>query len=175
MIRERLEQAYEDEKAKSVISKKCSRIYHELLKSQDSEVYEHLMANQVSPELQLMRWLRCVLSREFPEEMTLQYWDFLLGGVYVQHTVHAQARLPSKDVDPGRISQPFLEAGLDPFINLDIMCVSMIVSIRDRLLESDFSMCLAYLLSYEEPEEPSALIIKAIEIKRFILRNKLKK
>ena len=133
------------------------------------------MANQVSPELQLMRWLRCVLSREFSEEMTLQYWDFLLGGVYVQHTVHAQSRQPSKDVDPGRVSQPFLAAGLDPFINLDIMCVSMIVSIRDRLLESDFSMCLAHLLSYEEPEEPSALIIKAIEIKRAVFRNQLKK
>lgn len=71
VIRERLEQAYEDEKAKSVISKKCQRIYHDILKSQDSELYEHLMANQVSPELQLMRWLRCVLSREFPAEMAL--------------------------------------------------------------------------------------------------------
>jgi len=87
--------------------------------------------------------------------------------------MHAQSRQPSKDVDPGRINQPFLPAELDPFINLDIMCVSMIVSIRDRLLESDFSMCLAYLLSYEEPEEPSALIIKAIEIKRFVFRNQL--
>ena len=55
------------------------------------------------------------------------------------------------------------------------MCVSMIISIRDLLLESDFSMCLAYLLSYEEPEEPSTLIIKAIEIKRLIFRKQLKK
>ena len=40
------------------------------------------MENQISPELSLMRWLRCVLSREFTEEITLNYWDYLLGGVY---------------------------------------------------------------------------------------------
>ena len=55
------------------------------------------------------------------------------------------------------------------------MCVSMIISIRDLLLESDFSMCLASLLSYEEPEEPSSLITKAIEIKRYIGRNNVRK
>ena len=86
MVRELLEKAYEEEKAKSVIGKKCSRIYHELLKGRDPELYDHLMLNQVSPELQLMRWLRCVLTREFDLTTTLYYWDFILGGVYVQHT-----------------------------------------------------------------------------------------
>ena len=51
----------------------------------------------------------------------------------------------------------------------------MIVSIRDLLLESDFSMCLAYLLRYEQPEEPSTLVVKAIEIKRFCVKTKARK
>ena len=89
------------------------------------------MENQISPELSLMRWLRCVLSREFTEEITLNYWDYLLGGVYTQHTIHAQERSKMKDRNPGRVCQPFPPKELDPFINLDIMCVSMIVSIRD--------------------------------------------
>lgn len=50
------------------------------------ELYDHLMRNQVTPELQLMRWLRCVLSREFEPDATLQLWDYILGGVYLQYT-----------------------------------------------------------------------------------------
>lgn len=44
-MRELLEKAYDEEKAKSVMSKKCSRIYHTLLKARDPELYEHLIEN----------------------------------------------------------------------------------------------------------------------------------
>jgi hypothetical protein len=118
------------------------------------------MANQVSPELQLMRWLRCVLSREFDIDSTLLFWDYIIGGVYVQHTSLFQQtyKFPLKE-SLTRLSEPFPDQENDPFINLDIMCVSMIVSIKEVLMESDFSMCLAYLLSYEQPENPSDLIV----------------
>ena len=46
----------------------------------------------------------------------------------------------------------------------------MIVNVRETLLDSDFSMCLATLLSYEPPEDSSKLITKSIEIKRRIFR-----
>jgi len=41
----------------------------------------------------------------------------------------------------------------------------MIVSIKKELMKSDFSICLALLLSFEQPEEPSSLITQAIGIK----------
>ena len=41
----KLEVAYEAEKTNSVIFKRCSRIYHELLQSLDMELYDHLMRN----------------------------------------------------------------------------------------------------------------------------------
>lgn len=44
-IRFKLEKAYEQEKSKSVIMKKCSRIYHEFLKTIDIRLYQHLMRN----------------------------------------------------------------------------------------------------------------------------------
>lgn len=46
----------------------------------------------------------------------------------------------------------------------------MIVNVRETLLDSDFSMCLATLLSYEPPEDISKLITKSIEIKKKIFR-----
>ena len=58
-----------------------------------------------------------------------------------------------------RLCEPFPSKDMDPFINLDILCVSMIVSIKEQLMESDFSMCLAYLLSYEVPEDRAMIII----------------
>lgn len=146
--------------------KKCSRVYHDILKGQDEQLYSHLMANQVSPELQLMRWLRCVLSREFCVDSTLHLWDFILGGVYLQHTAKHQALLASPSKENSKINETFLPQEKDPFLNLDILCVGMIVHIRKELLESDFSMCLALMLSYEEPDDPSELISQTISIKK---------
>lgn len=39
----------------------------------------------MTPELQLMRWVRCLLAREFddPNQIFL-IWDYILGGVYTQ-------------------------------------------------------------------------------------------
>jgi hypothetical protein len=98
----------------------------------------------VNPELHLMRWLRCVLSREFDVKITIDYWDYIIGGVFLQGNMN--------------LKDPFPPTETDPFLNLDIICVSMIISIREILLESDFSMCLAYLLNFEQPDDPSVII-----------------
>ena len=123
---------------------------------------------QVSPELHLMRWLRCMLSREFEVEPVLHFWDYMLGGVYLQYTESHQ-----NSWNPKQQLEIFPDRDSDPFLNLDILCVSMIVSIRELLLESDFSMCLAYLLNYEPPEDLSLIITKGIQIKREILNSSL--
>ena len=82
-----------------------------------------------------MRWLRCMLSREFDVKITIHYWDYIFGGLYLQGSSNPKDPFPAQEIDP--------------FLNLDIVCVSMIISIREVLLESDFSMCLAYLLNFE--------------------------
>lgn len=112
-----------------------------------------------------------MLSREFSLDLTLLYWDYILGGVFMQHTSNHQNlfAFPLKE-SLSRLHEPFPSKENDPFINLDIMCVSMIVSVRPELMESDFSMCLAHLLSFKTPDDPGLLIIQAIDIKkRFLL------
>ena len=47
----------------------------------------------------------------------------------------------------------------------------MILEIKDLLLESDFSMCLAHLLNYEQPADPSNLVTRAVEIKKKLFAN----
>ena len=80
-FRRELEQAYEREKSKSVISKRCTRIYEEHLKRLEPHLYSHLMANEIAPELHLTRWLRCMMSREFSLETSLKIWDFIFSGI----------------------------------------------------------------------------------------------
>ena len=57
-----------------------------------------------------------------------------------------------------------LDMHLDPFVNLDMLCATMVCMKKELLLESDFSMCLGILWKYEldEPDDPSNLIAKAI-------------
>ena len=80
-FRKELEQAYEREKQKSVISRRCTRIYTNHLKSLEPHLHQHLTENEVVPELHLTRWLRCMLSREFELETSLKMWDFILSGI----------------------------------------------------------------------------------------------
>jgi hypothetical protein len=101
-----------------------------------------------------MRWLRCVLSREFKIEYTLMYWDFIFGGIESKHKS-----------DPKSKTNEFLPIDDDPLANLDYLCVAMIISIKAELLESDFSMCLAQLLNFPEPNVPESLMKYALKIK----------
>lgn len=107
------------------------------------ELYDHLMTAQISPELQLMRWLRCALSREFEPDATLQLWDYILGGLYLQHTQYQQKSIINLGTNHRQIFEPFPPLEVDPYVNLDVLCASLIAHIRESLLKSDFSMCLA--------------------------------
>lgn len=80
-VRKDLEKAYDSEKSKSVISKRCSRIYDEELRYVEKELLLHLKEEEVPAELHLTRWLRCVMSREFDVESTLVIWDYIFAGV----------------------------------------------------------------------------------------------
>ena len=87
-----------------------------------------------------MRWLRCVLSREFDIQNTLIFWDYIFGGIDTKHRFQDNSILKN--------SESYLEEQADPLINLDYLCTAMIIKIQDVLLDSDFSMCMAYLLNY---------------------------
>ena len=73
----------------------------------------------MTPELQLMRWLRCVLSREFEIGIALTYWDYIFGGVESKH--RTDLRIDREE---------FLSIYDDPLINLEYMCVAMILHIK---------------------------------------------
>ena len=83
-MKEKLEAAYEKEKREAYLFKKSNRIYHQILKSEDAVLWDQLVNTcEMAPEMQLMRWIRCMLAREFEDiDVTLTCWDFILGGAY---------------------------------------------------------------------------------------------
>lgn len=101
-----------------------------------------------------MRWLRCILSREFDIKNTLIFWDYIFGGIEKKHKLERK----SKGAD-------FLETDMDPLINLDYLCTAMITNIKEDLLDSDFSMCMANLLNYPQQSDPVKLLQQATFIK----------
>ena len=164
-MRRELEQAYEREKSKSVISKRCSRIYEQHLKQLEPNLLKHLQENEVVPELHLTRWLRCVMSREYCIESTLLVWDFIFSGVML-------SKIDLNNPFENEEDRMFRKPNADPFVNLEFLSCSMISQLKEELMESDFSMCLGMLMSYKEPPQMSTTINKAVEIREAILSGK---
>ena len=101
-----------------------------------------------------MRWLRCLLSREFKIENTLMFWDFIWGGIEAKHRID----MKNKDSE-------LLSIDDDPLANLDYLCVAMIMNIKSELLESDFSMSSAIRPNSPDPNVPEVIMRNAIKIK----------
>ena len=177
LFKERFEEKCEEEKAKSVIVRRCNRIYDSIIKDECEELYDHLIVeNQMSPELQLMRWLKCMLAREFNEQSSLQCWDFILGGMFLCIIQNYQDKIYfTRDTLPFNFKNKLEvfnttipEAVEDPLLNLEVLCATMVLIKKDLLLESDFSMCLGYLWKYElrDPDDPSDVIARSIQTKK---------
>ena len=88
-----------------------------------------------------------MLSREFSLETSLKMWDFILSGIS-EEMIAAHIASEQELAEDDLLKPP---SG-DPFINLECISVAMIALIKKDLLESDFSMCLGLLMSYQEPD-----------------------
>ena len=128
----------------------------------EPSLHRHLVENEVAPELHLTRWLRCMMSREFCLETTLNMWDFIFSGISYSMVTDLLS-IPEDTIDYENLLK---EPSQDPFINLECLSVAMVALIKADLLESDFSMCLGLLMSYKEPENPKTILDHAKRVRR---------
>jgi hypothetical protein len=61
----------------AVCIKRCHYIFHKILSNVDYELYQHILKSKFEPQLFLLRWLRCLLCREFDIENIGRIWDFV--------------------------------------------------------------------------------------------------
>jgi len=120
-----------DDEAATPVVTKCRRIQHLLLKNKDPELHDHLIALKIEPQFYLLRWVRLLLGREF------------------------------HSLDDLMIIWDAIFAHSPDLVLVDYICVSMLVFIREQLLERDSTGCLTRLMKYPPVEDVRIFIEQA--------------
>ncbi|KAI9598221.1 hypothetical protein BDF19DRAFT_226276 [Syncephalis fuscata] len=75
----KFEQRNEMANSSTPILRISHRIHHELLKTIDNDLYEHLEELAIEPQIYAIRWLRLLFGREFPLADVYCLWDALFA------------------------------------------------------------------------------------------------
>lgn len=102
----------------SPITLACNHIQNSLLKSVDPILHGVLQGSGIEPQIYGLRWLRLLFTREFSMDDAMILWDGLFA-----------SPIPISEL-------------------VQWTCVAMLIRIRTKLIPSDYSMQLTYLLRY---------------------------
>ncbi|KAH7910661.1 rab-GTPase-TBC domain-containing protein [Hygrophoropsis aurantiaca] len=102
----------------SPIVQACGHIQGTLLKCVDPSLYAAMQTAGVEPQIYGLRWLRLLFTREFSMDDAMVLWDGIFACAF-----------------------PVAEVA-------QWLCVAMLIRIRTKLISSDFSGQLTYLLRY---------------------------
>ena len=128
---------------KTYLLLRCDHILLKL-KKHNNKLYQHFMEIQLSAEVILQRWLKCIFTREFTTEDCLYIWDNILANEF---------NIPSKNLE-----------------YIDYFCVAMFDYISDNLLTHDQNECFLCLFKYPPFQTIDILITRAEQVKANILR-----
>ena len=135
------ESTKEDPKTFLII--RCDNILLKLKKF-NNKLYQHFMDIQLSAEVILQRWLKCIFSREFTTEDCIYIWDNILANEF---------NAPSQNLE-----------------YVDYFCVAMFDYISDNLLKHDQNECFLCLFKYPPFQTIDILIAQAEKVKANILK-----
>lgn len=102
----------------SVLGLKLKKISENIVRSYDSELFYHLEALQIAPQIYGIRWMRLLFGREFEFLDLLTVWDAII-------------------------------CDQDPMSLVDYVFASMLITIREELVNSDYTNCLNKLMRYQ--------------------------
>ena len=128
---------------KTYLLLRCDYILFKL-KKHNNKLYQHFMDVQLSAEVILQRWLKCIFTREFTTEDCIYIWDNILANEF---------NIPSQNLE-----------------YIDYFCVAMFDYISENLLKHDQNECFLCLFKYPPFQTIDILITKAEEVKANILK-----
>lgn len=102
----------------SVLGVKLKRISENIVKNFDLELFNHLEALQIAPQIYGIRWMRLLFGREFEFLDLLTIWDAII----CDHV---------------------------PMTLTDYIFASMLVTIREELVNGDYTECLNNLMRHQ--------------------------
>ncbi|CAD8190226.1 unnamed protein product [Paramecium octaurelia] len=131
-------------KQQLIIQNRIQKIYDQQLKIIDISLFKHLKVQDVELSVFLVRWIRCMFTREFHVEDSLKVWDAIFYDYYL--TEEKQWLLL-----------------------VDCIVIAMFVYVRDQILEKDDpNACLKRFLKYPPVENLAQLIQAAFSIKNVL-------
>lgn len=107
----------------SVLGIKLKMISENIVRKYDSELFNHLEALQIAPQIYGIRWMRLLFGREFEFLDLLAVWDAVI-------------------------------CDKDPMSLVDYVFASMLMTIREELVNGDYTDCLNNLMRHQYKDVP---------------------
>ena len=121
---------------------RCTMIIKEKLKTIDLELFQHFQRIGLNCGIFLQRWLKCMFDREFELKDIFTIWDAIFA-------------------------TPDSKSGYG-LIFIDYISISMILRIRNQLLQSDQNECFTTLFKYPHIDNISELVIFSNKLQQAI-------
>ena len=121
---------------------RCTMIIKEKLKAIDLELFQHFQRIGLNCGIFLQRWLKCMFDREFELKDIFTIWDAIFA-------------------------TPDSKSGYG-LIFIDYISISMILRIRNQLLQSDQNECFTTLFKYPNIDNISELVIFSNKLQQAI-------
>ena len=128
---------------KNYLVKRCEYISEKKLKLQNSRLYYHFVNIGIDPSVVLLRWIKCLFTREFHPQDCSIIWDVIFANEIIE---------PTGDLG-----------------YVDFFSIAMLDFISDELLRKDQSECFRRLFHYPPLESMNTLISLTSSIKPKII------
>merc|ERR1712228_980418 len=157
------------------VVERSKRIQGQFLRAMDSQLSQHLLKINLTPQLYGLRWIRLFFSREFHLRDVCVVWDAIFAN-YSERKQIKMSKLENKSetivsIDPLKAIDAALnnEANIKlDFRFVDYMSCSMLLFIRHQLIGRDISHCLRRVMRYPPIEDIASLIERAYTIRNQI-------
>lgn len=110
----------------SVLGLKLKKISENILKYHDLELFNHLEALQIAPQIYGIRWMRLLFGREFEFLDLLMVWDAII-------------------------------CDANPMSLMEYVFASMLITMREELVNGDYTDCLNNLMRYQYKDVPHVI------------------
>jgi hypothetical protein len=131
--------------------KRIKRLFFIKLKEIDSGLFTDLV-DKIDPEIFLLRWILCLLNREISLKNIVWLWDCIFFYELVEFTINNE----EKDL---------------PRLNfLDSICISMILNIKEDLINCERGSVMMLLLQYPNEFNLREIIFNAIKLSKEIFK-----
>ena len=135
----------------SELVKRIKRLFFIKLKEIDSGLFTDLV-DKIDPEIFLLRWILCLLNREISLKNIVWLWDCIFFYELVEFTINNE----EKDL---------------PRLNfLDSICISMILNIKEDLINCERGSVMMLLLQYPNEFNLREIIFNAIKLSKEIFK-----